>query len=546
MKKVYLSLGSNIGDRISNIEKAIKKIRKISKIISISSFYISEPMYFKKQPYFINCALEIETKLTPTELLERILLIEKKLGRKRKFKNGPRTIDIDIIYYEDIIINEKNLNIPHPKRLERAFVLKPILEINPKITDPIIRKKLKAILKSLKQTIIKIPKNYTESLLFLKELKPRKVNDFTTRYIKDTLKKLNDPQKKIKKIIHITGSVAKTSTAMYISKILKRIGFKTSTYISPHINDIRERIIIDGKKISKSEFYQNLKKIISKAQHIHSVFEYLTIIAILSLSKRKIDYNVVEVGMGGLNDATNVFEKSSQVFTLITTEHKKFLGKNIKQIVENKSGIIKKNSMIFVSSLNRKKTIDIISKKATKLNSKIFTSPKFKTKDFEEYNFFFSKWIVEKLTKKKVSIDFFKLNLPGRNQIIKHNKKEIIIDGAHTPISVRRFLNNINEEKYPICLCSFMRDKDYIKCIKEILKKGFKKIIITKSLSPRSFNPYTLKVNDKRIIIEENIEKAFYKALRLGNTVICGSLYLAGDINSIVKKRKNIHLPELI
>lgn len=260
MEKVYLSLGSNIGDRIENIKKAIKEISSISRIEKISDFYITEPMYFKSQPYFINCALKIETKYNPTELIKKLLSIEKKLGRKRIFKNGPRIIDIDIIYYGKERINEKNLVIPHPKRLERAFVIKPILDIEPTIKDIMLKKNLNDILKGLKQEIIKVPKNYNESLIFLKELKPRKKSDFTTDYIRDTLKRIGKPQKKLKKIIHITGSVGKTSTALYISKILKNIGFTTSTYISPHINDIRERITVNQKKNNKERFLWNPKK----------------------------------------------------------------------------------------------------------------------------------------------------------------------------------------------------------------------------------------------------------------------------------------------
>lgn len=546
MEEVYLSLGSNIGDRIKNIEKAIKEISKISKIKKLSNLYITEPMYFKNQPYFINCVIKINTKYKPQELIEKLLLIEKKLGRKRIFKNGPRIIDIDIIYYGNRKINEKKLIIPHPKRLERAFVLKPILDIDPKIKDKLTKKNLCDILKGLNQKIIRIPKDYNESLVFLKELKPRERNDFTTKYIKKTLKKIGDPQKKLNRVIHITGSVGKTSTALYISRILNKIGFSTSTYISPHINELRERITINNNKIPKKEFYKSLKNIISKAPQIHSVFEYLTLIALNFFSEKKTDYVIIEVGMGGLNDATNVFEKTNQVFTLITKEHKKFLGKTIVEIAKNKSGIIKQKSKVFISSLNKPKVVKIILKKANSLNSKTFISPKFKTNDNERYNFLFSKWVVENLINTKIDLDFFKLNLPARNQIIKYKKRYIIIDGAHTLVSIKKLLKNINEKKYKICLCSFMKDKDYAKCINEIIQKEFQKIIITKSFSPRSFEPNKLRIKDNRILIENNLKRAFYKGLSLGNMLICGSLYLASDINSIIRKEKNIHLPELI
>ncbi|MCX7905849.1 MAG: 2-amino-4-hydroxy-6-hydroxymethyldihydropteridine diphosphokinase [Elusimicrobiales bacterium] len=547
MPSIYLSLGSNLGDRIQNIQKTINILSSFVKIKKISSFYITQPMYYINQPYFINCVIEITTSIPPKNLLYKLLKIEKKLGRKRIFKNGPRIIDIDIVYYGNEIIKTNYLKIPHPKRLERNFVMIPLYEINPKLKDPETSNSIQDEIKNLKSNyIIKLPTDYNEIIEFLSSLKPRAKKDFNTLYIKKSLKLLGNPQNKLKNIIHITGSVGKTSTALYIEKILRKYGFYTACYISPHIEDIRERITINGKMISKKEFTNIFKDIISKSAYIHSVFEYLTIIAIKYFSQKKPNFSVIEVGMGGLNDATNIFKKTKAVFTKITLEHKKFLGKTIKEITKNKAGIIKEKSDVFVSSLNNKIVIDTLRKICKLKNAKLYISPNFQKIDTIKYNFNFSKWVVENILDKKLNCSFFPLKLKARKQVIFYKGRKILLDGAHTPISIKMLLLNIDENEFKTCLCSFMKDKDYKRCFKFILEKNFKNIIITKSFSPRTFEIEKLEIKDKRVSIENDLKSAFSKAIKKGNTLICGSLYLCGDILSILKNKKRIYLRELI
>jgi len=127
--KAYLSLGSNIENREDFLKKAIFEIKKIAKILKKSKIYETSPVGYKKQGDFLNMAIKIATKLNPQELFEKIQKIERELGRERKIKNGPRTIDIDILTFEDTIIDEPNLKIPHPRMHERKFVLVPLLEL---------------------------------------------------------------------------------------------------------------------------------------------------------------------------------------------------------------------------------------------------------------------------------------------------------------------------------------------------------------------------------------------------------------------------------
>ena len=152
---VFLSLGSNIGDRKLNIELALGELRAVSDVLAISSIYKTEPIGFSNQEEFYNCILEVKTKLSPKKLLYKIKKIERKMGRKKNFRNGPRLIDIDIIFYKDSTINEDGLIIPHPRWLERLFVIIPMLEISPDLTEYYIDT-FNIELSKLKQKVIQI------------------------------------------------------------------------------------------------------------------------------------------------------------------------------------------------------------------------------------------------------------------------------------------------------------------------------------------------------------------------------------------------------
>ncbi len=142
MSIIFLSLGSNLGDRQKNLTDAIAQIRSLGAIQAISSYYETEPQNVTNQPSFINCAAKLETTLSPQTLLEKIHLIEQALGRTRTERFGPRTIDIDILFHDNTIINEPDITIPHPRLHERAFVLIPLLEIAPTLTHPILKHNL--------------------------------------------------------------------------------------------------------------------------------------------------------------------------------------------------------------------------------------------------------------------------------------------------------------------------------------------------------------------------------------------------------------------
>ena len=158
MHTVYLGLGSNQSDPISQIKNATDLIEKIetSKIIKKSSLYESLPVGYLDQPNFINQVISLQTSLSPAELFERFQQIEFQLKRVKKIVNGPRTIDIDILLFNQEIILTNDLTIPHPRMLDRAFVMIPLLEIEPNILIPKISNLMEILGKLDKKTLTKI------------------------------------------------------------------------------------------------------------------------------------------------------------------------------------------------------------------------------------------------------------------------------------------------------------------------------------------------------------------------------------------------------
>jgi 2-amino-4-hydroxy-6-hydroxymethyldihydropteridine diphosphokinase len=150
MKIVFLGVGSNLGNRENNLEQAVARIVEyIGPVLKSSSIYITEPWGFKAEEEFLNIVVKIETNLTPSGILERILMIESLLGRVRDKKQyTSRLIDIDILLYEDIIVDEEILKIPHPLLHKRKFVLVPLCEIGSEMIHPVLNKSLAELLES--------------------------------------------------------------------------------------------------------------------------------------------------------------------------------------------------------------------------------------------------------------------------------------------------------------------------------------------------------------------------------------------------------------
>ena len=147
MKTVYLSLGSNLGDRRGALEAAIARLEGPDfRIRRVSSIYETEPLDLRDQPWFLNLVLEAETELFPKQLLARVRKVELELGRKRLRAKGPRSIDIDILLYGEVVMDSTELTIPHPRLTERRFVLEPLAELVPQLRHPVTRETIAELL----------------------------------------------------------------------------------------------------------------------------------------------------------------------------------------------------------------------------------------------------------------------------------------------------------------------------------------------------------------------------------------------------------------
>jgi len=149
-RTIYLSLGSNLGDRAGNLAEAVKRLGALGTVVAQSSLYETEPVEVESdQPWYLNSAVAMKTELEPEEFLQRVLAIERAMGRHRSGHKSSRSIDIDLILFGDEIVKSENLTIPHPAMHRRRFVLDPLAEIAPEVQHPILKQTVRHLRKQL-------------------------------------------------------------------------------------------------------------------------------------------------------------------------------------------------------------------------------------------------------------------------------------------------------------------------------------------------------------------------------------------------------------
>jgi 2-amino-4-hydroxy-6-hydroxymethyldihydropteridine diphosphokinase len=153
---IYISLGSNLGDRLANLRNAMTNISPKVKAVAQSSIYETEPWGYSDQPSFLNQIIKANTDLAPFDLLAFFKEIEVSMGRQETFRFGPRLIDLDILFFDDLVINTPKLTIPHPRIIERAFVLIPLVEIAPDLYHPVIGKTIQQLTTGVDSSSIEV------------------------------------------------------------------------------------------------------------------------------------------------------------------------------------------------------------------------------------------------------------------------------------------------------------------------------------------------------------------------------------------------------
>lgn len=412
--------------------------------------------------------------------------------------------------------------------------------------------------------------NYIYSFMGKKNLHKNSFNHINN--VKEILNILG--YKQTFKIIHITGTKGKGSTTLVLSNMLKSAGYKTASFVSPHIINVRERIAINNQWISEEDFINITKKIknILEENKIYNitVFEIFTIIGLYYFYIQNVDYACIEVGIGGKLDCTNIVDSSISVITSISYDHMEILGNTIEEITEQKAGIIKENSLV-VSAAQEKESINIIEKISKEKNSKLYI---FK-KDFDvdiisntnkilEFNYIenekkykFETTLLGEHQSENISLAFKTFTLLVNNEKLYYKaiysiknfsinarltfvqrNPDIIIDGAHNSKSLFRILKTIYKwYDYLIILFAPLSEKD-IKGMCEILKDSDSFIIVsspnTNYKENDSYKTYQYLKERDNIIHIENFNEAIKYMQKLSKeknipALVIGSLYSASD-----------------
>ncbi|MDP2965739.1 MAG: folylpolyglutamate synthase/dihydrofolate synthase family protein [Pelolinea sp.] len=404
---------------------------------------------------------------------------------------------------------------------------------------------------------------------------------FNLKRMEDFLELLGNPHKSYK-VIHVAGTKGKGSTCAMLASILIKNGFRTGFYSSPHMIDFTERIRISEDQISHQEIveYINLLDPIIKKVPELTTFEIITGLAFKYFADKHVDFAVIEVGMGGRFDATNVVQPEVSVITSISHDHTKVLGKSLKKIAFEKAGIIKNGIPVIVSKQKTSPLEEII-KIAGERNAGVVYAPGvYRTKsgtysldgqrfeiqkngkklievfipllgDHQIDNAVTAFACIEELKKRgnEISSDaiisgFQYMRWPGRFEVI-NKKPVVIIDGAHNLDSFRKLIKTIQKylpEKQIILIFGVSEDKAVASMLK-IIQPLIKTLIITKSQHPRALELYKIKdiAEGLRIpsALEEEIKNAIGEALVRSDEstaiVATGSIFIAGAVKENFK-----------
>lgn len=382
---------------------------------------------------------------------------------------------------------------------------------------------------------------------------------------------LGHPERKYP-IIHVGGTSGKGSTATFASYILQNMGINVGLHLSPHVDQLTERIQVNNQNISEQEFVNVLNDLLPSFEKVKqseagvlTYFEMLVAMTFYVFAQKKVDAAVIEVGLGGRLDATNIIPPSLAMLTNVSLDHTNILGNTIEQIASDKIEIIKTGSIGVVSGFTQPSVIKLIQDKAYECQVPLYLlGNDFNLRNetvslagiFQKANFslaakaveiFIKKYFPEKLSIlvhaiKQASQDAF---IPGRLEIISQSPL-IILDGAHNPAKMQALVDSLTQ-MYPqqkfISIVAFKKDKPARQLI-QILNPVTQEFYFTRFLATtdvgmrQSIAPEELsQLTDKPYQIFENVNDALEKALKLPMPLlVTGSLYLVGEARKHLNK----------
>lgn len=429
--------------------------------------------------------------------------------------------------------------------------------------------------------------NYKEALGFINETN-KLGSVLGLKNIEKLLSLLDNPHKKLK-YIHIGGTNGKGSTSNYILNILRAGGYEVGLFTSPHINKINESIAVNGVDISDNDFARILGRIKEKIKIMvgegfnhPTTFEIITAMGFIYFNEKNVDFVILEVGLGGRNDSTNIIPSSlASVFTAIDYDHIDVLGNSLEEIAYEKAGIIKRDSIV-VSYPQKEEVLKVLEQAARDNNSDFYLCPmgNIAIKKMDTYGSVFD-FLYKNIMIRDIKISMLgehqiynaaialttllilreksliqiadgeikeglrNTKWPGRLEVI-NREPIILIDGAHNLQGIeqlKKALKLFNYERLILCI-GILRDKDYFR-MAEALGPVSDEIIVTEVNSPRkleaeSLGREMLKYNEN-VHIEKDVEKSVKKALDLAGKkdliVFCGSLYLIGQIKGVFQSQ---------
>ncbi len=402
----------------------------------------------------------------------------------------------------------------------------------------------------------------------LPKLHPK--NDLS--YIRRILKQLNNPQDSVK-TIHVTGTNGKGSTSYYLSNLLQKAGQKTGLFVSPYIYEFNERIQLNGKNISNNDLIKTANEIEMAIEILKKddpdfslvTFEYEVALAFQFFAQENCDYAVIEVGIGGEHDKTNVIIPEVSVITTIGLDHEKIIGPTLKDIAKEKSGIIKSDRPVVLGNVPQD-VLEILLNKAQSENSKSFLLGRdfqikpdvIKYQDSKNIYNFALRPLVEAydigiavqaiqllqldLDRKKIEEAINETRIPGRYDVIQ-TSPEIIVDGAHNLQAMENLLNLVRKKKKGqiYVLLGMMKDKD-LGPVTKLFKD--EKVTLTRIDYPRAARLEDFpKEAQKEFEYKENFEEAYTslknKLQADDMLLVTGSFYLVGAVLNYCKRGKD-------